>query len=254
MKNVVFIPNIATGNGRSTPYHYSVKSWKKWADLNDILLVEWTEPIMDVNTFPIIMQREWVFDILEHNEIEYDQVAIVDADTIIHPDCPNFFLETDRKYSAVLNNGCYEWVNRSVRGWRDAVFQDQALIKSHEYFNTGFVIVNKIHKPFFKEVQSLYLERGEELKGYRDKIKASIGQTVVNFMLKKHNISTTTLSEKYNLQDLYRKNLLHIPGNSWFSDELHFLDSGWIYHFNAIPQNNRHVAYWMERTYKHLYE
>jgi len=39
-------------------------------------------------------------------------------------------------------------------------------------------------------------------------------------------------------------------------DELHFLDAGWVYHFNAIPQNrmDRQVDYWMERTYRELYE
>ena len=47
---------------------------------------------MDSSVFPIIMQREWVLDILEHNEIDYDNMLIVDADTIVHPDCPNFLM------------------------------------------------------------------------------------------------------------------------------------------------------------------
>tara|TARA_R110001583_G_scaffold90811_1_gene232805 strand:+ start:4253 stop:4882 length:630 start_codon:yes stop_codon:yes gene_type:complete len=209
---------------------------------------------MDPDQFPIIMQREWVFDILEHNDISYDQVLIVDADIIVHPDCPNFFNETNHEYTAVLNNGCYEWVMRSVREWGSSLFPQQPLIKTYDYFNTGFVIMNKKHKPFLKEIQELYLNRGEEIKVYRDKIKASTGQTIVNFMLQKHNIKTTKLSEVYNLQDLFKKSLLHLPGHSWFSDELHFLDAGWIYHFNAIPQNDRHMDYWMERTYKELYD
>ena len=254
MKNIIFIPNIAVGDNRNTPYHYSVKSWQNWADKNDVLLVEWKDPIMDTSIFPIIMQREWVFDILEYNGIDYNQVLIVDADTIVHPDCPNFFEETNNKYSAIVNNGCYEWVTRSVKGWGDAIFPNEPLIKPYNYFNTGFVIVNKKHKPFFDEVKKLYLERGEAIKLHRNNIKASTGQTIVNFMLQKHNIQTTKLSEAYNLQDLFRKNLLHIPNHSWFSDDLHFLEAGWVYHFNAIPQNPRDVAYWMKRTYKHLYE
>ena len=209
---------------------------------------------MDSDTFPIIMQREWVFDIIEHNDIDYDQILIVDADTIVHPDCPNFFEETNHNYSAVVNNGCYEWVTRSVRGWGEAMFPNEPLVKPYDYFNTGFVIVNKKHKPFFDEIKELYLNRGEEIKHYRDTIKASTGQTMVNFMLQKNNIEVTKLSEGYNLQDLFKKNLLHIPNHSWFSDELHFLNAGWVYHFNAIPQNDRHVSYWMERTYKQLYE
>lgn len=254
MKNVVFIPNISVGDGRSTPYHYSVKSWQHWCDKHDVMLIEWKDPIMDSKVFPIIMQREWVFDILEHNDIEYDQVLIVDADTIIHPDTPNFFNETDHKYSAVLNNGCYEWVTRSVRDWQSAMFPEEKLVRPYQYINTGFVIANKSHKPFFDEVKELYLTKGEEIKVHRDRIKASTGQTIVNFMLRKHNIEINLLPEAYNLQDLFRKNLLHIPGHSWFSDELHFLEAGWVYHFNAIPRNPRDVAYWMERTYKHFYE
>jgi len=195
-----------------------------------------------------------VFDILEHNGIDYDQVLIVDADTIVHPDTPDFFQETNHEYAVVVNNGCYEWVTRSVKGWGDVLFQDQPLVKPYDYFNTGFVIANKKHKPFFNEMKKLYTERGEEIKVHRDRIKASTGQTIVNFMLKKHNIKTTKLSEGYNLQDLFRKNLLHIPGHAWWSDELHFLDAGWVYHFNAIPKNPRDVKYWMERTYNYLYK
>ena len=33
-------------------------------------------------------------------------------------------------------------------------------------------------------------------------------------------------------------------------------DIGWIYHFNCIPNNEKSKAtyYWMEKTYKALYE
>ena len=66
---------------------------------DDVKVIEWTEPIMDIEQFPIIYQREWVLDILEHNGVDYDQVVVVDSDTIIHPDTPNFFELTDRKYT-----------------------------------------------------------------------------------------------------------------------------------------------------------
>ena len=81
-------------------------------------------------------------------------------------------------------------------------------------------------------------------------------QTPLNYLTKLHNIELKFLPNCYNLQDLFRKNLLHIPGRSWWPDELTFLDAAWIYHFSAIPgkgQQPRHVEYWMERTYKELY-
>ena len=36
-------------------------------------------------------------------------------------------------------------------------------------------------------------------------------------------------------------------------DELIFKNMGYVFHFNAIPQNDRDVAYWMKRTYEELY-
>ena len=261
MKNVVFIPNIDLGNGRATPYHYSVKSWQTWCDKHDVELVEWTEPIMDHNNFPIIYQREWVFDILEHNEIDYDQVLIIDADTIVHPDCPNFFERTNHKYTAVVNNGCFEWVTRSINAWGHFMFTDMEKPKVWEYFNTGFIIANKEHEPFFKTIQEFYLENVERLFEIRNNEKydglpiPGVGQTCVNFLVKKHDIKMTYLPERFNLTDLFRKNMLHIPGhNDWSKDELIYKDTGYIFHFNAIPKNERHAEYWMKRTYEEWYE
>ena len=90
-KNIVFIPNVDLGDGRSSNYKYSIDSWKAWGAKNDIRVIEWKDPITDPTYMKITLQRYWVHDILQHNEIDYDQVLIVDADTIIHPTCPNFF-------------------------------------------------------------------------------------------------------------------------------------------------------------------
>ena len=48
-------------------------------------------------------KKQRVEKLLDANDIDYDQVLIVDADTIVHPDCPNFFEQTDRKFCAVMN-------------------------------------------------------------------------------------------------------------------------------------------------------
>ena len=254
MKNVVFIPNINLGNGRNTPYHYSIKSWASWCDKNNVQLVEWTEPITDVNKLKVTLQRYWVHDLLEHSNIDYDQVLIVDADTIIHPDTPNFFDETTGKFGVVVNNGCYEWTTRSIRNWGNALFPNEPKVKLWKYFNGGFQITNKSHIPFYKEVQKYYWDNIDTINDWNDKIKAGTDQTIINYLTQLHKIDVEYMSESYNLQDLFRKNLLHIPGHSWFSDELHFLDAGWVYHFNAIPKNPRDVKYWMERTYNYLYK
>jgi len=54
---------------------------------------------------------------------------------------------------------------------------------------------------------------------------------------------------------LARKNLLYYDERQWWTDELHFLKNGYVYHFNAIPQNGmgRDSHYWIKRTYEELY-
>ena len=256
MSNIVFIPNIATGDGRSTPYHYSVMSWKKWAEqFDDVEVVEWSEPICPPDQLKITLQRYWVHDILLVNNVEYDQVLIVDADTIVHPNCPNFFKETDNEFSVVLNNGCSEWVTRSIREWGSNLFPNEPKVKPWKYFNGGFQITSnsKEHILFYELVKNFYLENQQLVLDLSNKIKAGTDQTIINYLAQREGIKTKYLPECYNLQDLFRKNLLHIPGHSWWEDELIFTQAGWVYHFNAIPQNPRHVGYWMERTYKELY-
>ena len=255
MNNIVFIPNINTGNDRNTPYHYSISSWKEWAkQYNNIKVIEWDEPLMDPKQFKITLQRYWVHDILKHNEVEYDQVLIVDADTIIHPKCPNFFKESNNKFGVVVNNGCYEWVTRSINNWGNSLFPNEPKVKPWKYFNGGFQITNKEHISFYTKVQEYYTTNIDKINELDQKIKAGTDQTIINYLAQQNNIDTEYMSESYNLQDLFRKNLLHIPGHSWFSDELLFLEAGWIYHYNAIPANPRMVEYWMERTYKELYK
>ncbi len=269
-KNVVFVPNVKGKHWKdkvTSSYDLGSKSWEYWCKKNDCIHIEWKDPVLDPAKFPIIYQREWVLDILEHNNIDYDQVLIVDGDTIVNPDCPNFFEETDHKYSGVVENGCYEWVTRSINGWGHHLeFPKETYPKTWTYFNTGFVIVNKKHKSFLKIVQDYYMNNIDKInhitknETYQNLSVVSTGQTIVNFLLNKHNIEKTILPECYNFNDLFRKNLLHVPNRSWFPDELQFLQGGWVYHFAAIPDGlktlpsgPRHLDYWMKRTYEHFY-
>ena len=255
MKNIVFIPNIDLGNGRNNSYHYSIKSWKHWCEKNNCELLVWEDLLYPIDYMKITWQRYYVFDILEANDIDYNQILMVDADTIIHPDCPNFFELTDNKYCGVMNEGDYEWVLRSVRGFGDELFEGKR-IKPWNYINGGFQILNKTHKDFYKKVIEYYKGNSDKIIDTIAKLKTATDQTIINFLLVENNIDVKILPDCYNLVDLYRKNLLYLDSNHWWTDELHFLEAGWVYHFNAIPQNQmgRDANYWIKRTYKELYE
>ena len=127
MKNIVFMFNIKMNNSklegdrwldnRSDPYTYSVKSWQKWCDANNADLFVIDELLLPNQEMAIPWQKFYIFDILEANNIDYDQIMYVDADTIVHPNCPNFFEMTDHKYCGVHDEGSYDWILRSIENY-----------------------------------------------------------------------------------------------------------------------------------------
>ena len=142
MKDLVFIIAVKKDGQLKKEYEYSIKSWNYWCKKNDVELFLMEEPVTDMNDMHIIWQRYFLFDMLDHNEIEYNQILMVDADTIIHPDCPNFFNETDDKYCLIHDDGSYDWILRGMEHYEKYVFNDE-WFDFWEYGNSGFQIVNK---------------------------------------------------------------------------------------------------------------
>jgi len=254
MKNIVFIPNVKF-NGRGGNYHYSIKSWTHWCKKNNCELLVWEDPIHDPNFMTIMWQRYYLFDILKANEIDYDQILMVDADTIVHPDCPNFFNETEHKYCGVMNDGCYEWVLRSLNVYSKNVFNGD-WVNPWEYINGGFQIVNKKHKDFFDSVVKFYLDNQKNLYSIQKANGLGTDQTPVNFLIKNSDVELKILPQCYNLHKMATKTLLFLLKSHWWCDTLeNMYKSGWVYHFNAMPGNplNRNTNYWLERCYNELY-
>jgi len=256
MKNIVFIPNITMGDGRNDSYQYSVDSWKYFCDKNDCELLVWEDLLFPVDYMKITWQRYYLFDFLEENSIDYNQILMVDADTIVHPDCPNFFDESENKYCGVMNDGCYEWTGRSIKEFGDKLF-DGHKIMPQRYINGGFQIINKEHRWFFDEMKKYYEGDAENIRKVIAEVQAGTDQTILNFMLDKHSVDMKILPNCYNLQDIWRKNLIVLDEERqhWMEDKLYYLDAGWVYHFNAIPPNSdkRDQRYWIKRTYEELY-
>ena len=166
MKNIVFIPFIERNEsytyksgvgklGRTGGYDYGINSWRNWCNKNNCELVIMNQLLMPESEMLITWQRWYVLDILEHNNIDYEQVLIVDADSIVHPNCPNFFNMTNGKFSSPLTDGDYEWVSRALNGYSKMFFNKEYCIPTYEFFQTGFVIVNK-RKRFYASARLVW--------------------------------------------------------------------------------------------------
>jgi nucleoside-diphosphate-sugar epimerase len=56
-------------------------------------------------------------------------------------------------------------------------------------------------------------------------------------------------------RDENKQTQLFIHPQMWFEDKLIFENCGYVFHFNAIPQNDmgRDANYWIKRTYEEFY-
>jgi lipopolysaccharide biosynthesis glycosyltransferase len=255
MKNVIFIPAVISTQGekklRSTPllskiFDYSIRSWKHFAKNHNCEVVILDQPLMDSNIASMAWQRYYVLDLLENSNIAYDQVLIVDADTIVHPECPNFFEMTDGLYTGVHDGVVYEWVMRSVECYSKALFNDYKL-DIWSYINGGFQIINTSHKPNLNKFKQFYLDNRDLIYQCETQIKLGTDQTPMNFFLQMNRVPTKILPYEFNMMGL---NLLE-----GLTDDLPFTKFGWVYHFNGIPDTTygNNVEFWMNKTYNKLY-
>ena len=248
-KNIVFIPWIKDESRptRSLPYRYSIASWKKWCKKNNCELVIMDELLCPIDEMKITWQRYYVLDILENSGIDYDQVLMVDADTIIHPDTPNFFEMTEHKFTAVHNEGCYDWICRSIENYNKYLFPGDVPFELSEYINTGFLIFNKSHKQFLNDFLDFYHNNKQNINEIQNTFHVGTCQAVIQYFIKQKKVELNLLPYEFNMCDLNRKEIL--------DEQLTMTKVGWIYHYCAIPDNHEadKTLYWMKKTYEHLY-
>ena len=252
MKNLVFMMDIDLGgegrysSSRRAAYKYSIDSWKRWCDKNNCELFVLNDLILEKEKMAICWQRYYLFDILDANDIKYDQVLMVDADTIVHPDCPNFFEMSEGKLCGAHFDGSWDWVLRSIENYSKYAF-DNYMMPWWEYFDCGFVLVNKKHKQFFNDIVNYYFTNQDTLIKLQDTFHVGTDQTPVNMLVHQRDIEFKLLPYEFNMCDMARKEIL--------GDDLLFTKIGWIYQYNAIPNNkdNQLTNHFMKKTYNHFY-
>ena len=248
MSNIIFMTNIENQSkkDRVKPYKYSVSSWKQWASKNDCEFFMLENYIFEPDYMKPNWYKLYVFELLENQNVDYDQILVVDGDTIVHPECPNFFELSDNKFSAVHCDGSYDWTCRSMENYSKYLF-DGFTFSIWEYINSGFLIMNESHKKLYKKILDFYFANRDSIVKVQDTFGVGTDQPVINFFLQKENIDLKLLPYIYNMQDMNRKEIL--------GEDMLFTKCGWVYHYNAIPNNvdSELTVYWMKKTYEYLY-
>jgi hypothetical protein len=242
-KNVVFIVNLHEKEkpNRNQPYHHSIKSWKKWCKKNNCELFVLEDRIHSEEFMNANWHKIFAFQLLESSGIDYNQILIADADTMIHPNAPNVFELTDNKFCAVHGFGSYDWQCRSIENYKKHLFLNVDL-DLFEYFNSGIIICNKKHKEFYDDVIKFYETNQNLIQEMQKVYSVGTDQPVLNFLVKQKNIEYKQLGYEWNMQHMQRFEIL--------DEDLTFTKIGWIYHFNGIPDDLRN--HMMEKTSERL--
>ena len=117
----------------------------------------------------------------------------------------------------------------------------------YDYFDCGFIIINEKHRQFFQDIVNFYFTYQDHLIKLQQTFFNGTDQTPVNMLVHRNNIELKLLPYEFNMNDMNRKEIL--------GDDMLFTKCGWIYQYNAIPNNkdNKLTNYFMEKTYKYLY-
>jgi lipopolysaccharide biosynthesis glycosyltransferase len=237
MKNIIYIVNI----NEPAYSQYCIKSWQAWAKKNNSEVVVLTEPFSEIEPH---WYKVFAYKLLESSDIEYDRVLVVDNDTVVHPDTPNFFEEVpEDKIGVVFDDVNYDWTIRSTDAYRKHVFTDYEHFDTFEYFNSGFLVLSKQHRDVYERVIEFVFKNYEQLNWVQSNYGVGRDQTPLNFMLRAFSSGLEYMSKRYNLQGLLSKEIV---------DPKMLSEMAYVYHYNAMPREHREVL--MKQTYDYLYE
>jgi len=244
--NIVVIPIVVPKEKQLDKFggwgwmDYAKQAWQFWCDKYGYELVIYDEPsIEDTVKYRVTVQRWFdIFDFLDRKNIKYNQIAMADACSIPHWDCPDFFQLTDNKFTAGLENDNMRWIYESVQGYKD-IFNGYELDIS-KYFCSGFTVFNESHREFFKEFKEFYMKNADTFVELSTKtIKRGTDQTPLNYLAQKNNIEITYFPKPYRLSHLYRKEIL---GHNWQLNEDQtpfFIKYGYVWMFSGFDKTQR---------------
>ena len=76
----------------------------------------------------------------------------------------------------------------------------------------------------FDAMKKYYNDNSRQISDTIAELRCGTDQTIVNYMFHREKVDVKYLPSCYNLQDLYRKNLLFLTGKEYWTDDLHHLD------------------------------
>ena len=246
-KNVLFFTSLKANDPALSSYQeWCFKTWTYYAKKYDCEIFILEEPLYDTQWMRPTWQRWFVHELLEANNIEYNQIALIDIDTMVRWDTPNIFELSENRYTGVGDDISVEWNCNSITGYKK--FFPNVDLRWDSYINNGMIVLPSDSKEFCKKITDFYLANAEELVQMQEHtLQKGTDQTPVNYMaLEYYGDKIKYLPKRYNMTHL-KTSLALAP---CIETKLPvFIKYGYIWHFNAIhPRTDRDVL--MSQTWE----
>ena len=244
--NILFFTALKANDPNMMAYQeWSLKTWNYYSKKYDCKLIVLQDPLYDTEWMRPTWQRWHVYEILEHNNIEYDQIALIDIDTMVRWDAPNIFEVSEGRYTGVIDDLSIEWLYNSIVGYKE--YFPNIDLQWDKYINNGMLVLPKEGgKEFCKKVIDFYLANVDSL---RDKqhvsLKKGTDQTPINYLaLETFGNNINYISKKFNMTHMYKTHA--------FVEDI-FIKCSYVWHFNGLPreQRNTYMKYTWEKIQHH---
>lgn len=153
MNNLIYIPAVG---GIKEQLPYGIKSWEYYCKKYNIdLFVSEELPTINNEILKNYHFQQFLTDTLSNKE--YDRLLIVDCDTIIRWDAPNLFEKfKDHSFTVVKDISGAQSGKYHLDQWTK--FNPNIKTPPEKYFNSGFILTNKVNYLKLKKAILPYYE------------------------------------------------------------------------------------------------
>jgi len=230
-------------------FEVSKECWQSYCKKHNIDFIVIDKKLPDVKF--CVWHKEFVFDFIGD---KYEKIALVDFDTMVHWNAPNFFDLYNDEFCGVLENENLFWIDNSLTAFQSSFTELKNIkISLSEYINGGILFFHKSHKQFFEKLKDFYFKNKSTFDNWNVPHTGK-EQTILNLYLKKENVNKKYLDFRFNTMRLIKNDWLQ---HNWQLNEdktPFFIKYSYIWHFTGCSIEERSslmVNIWNQT--KHLY-
>ena len=201
---------------------------------------------------PQFHKAKWI-KCLAHHYICDGWIAIVDADTMPAPHCPNIFSGLEENSIYATQDGNIDWIKNSIAHYQPYFPKTQ--ISPIGYFNSGVLLVHSYNVSYLKSISKFYQRHRKTLEKDKTPCVGS-DQTILNYLASPHKVKL--LSAAYNnFQQLTEEYHRLYKQQAFTEDYLdwQFPKNSYIWHFTGFPIEHRiRMMHMMWDIHKKLYD